>query len=238
MRWWRAPTLIIFSLHVAFCKQPTSIEDLVNVVELQGKLIAKGLNDISQGIGHKCEVPESTTTGNLDIQHELLNLKREVLQVKQQLLACQANEVEKPDSKPVIFNAYTSKRLSCHNCIIGYENTHVDSHSAMNLHTGEFISPKSGHYFFQFHALVESGSEAQVELMVNDKDILCIYDRDIGSGNRRYAMIGQSMIHRLELGDIVKVRLHSGTLKGGGEATFTSFLGMLVAAAENDNEML
>lgn len=229
--------IIIFGLHVAFSKQPTSIEDLVNVVELQGKLITNGLTEISQGIGRKCEAAALTTTGDFDIKRELLSLKNDLIQLKQQVLSCQQNKVKVSVPKPVIFNAFTSKRLSCHNCIIVYENTHVDSHSAMNLHTGEFVSPQSGHYFFQFHALVESGSEAQVELMVNDKDILCIYDRDIGSGNRRYAMIGQSMIHKLELGDVVKVRLHSGTLKGGGEATFTSFLGMLVSAAEEDNEM-
>ena len=64
--------------------------------------------------------------------------------------------------------------------------------------------------------------------MVNDKVVLSIYDHDVGGSNRRYAMVSQSMIQTLERGDEVFVTLHSGSLKGGGRTTFTSFVGIMV----------
>jgi hypothetical protein len=41
----------------------------------------------------------------------------------------------------------------------------------------------------------------QVHLMVNGDEILSIYDRDISGYNKRFAMISQSMIQKLEKGD-------------------------------------
>ncbi len=49
-------------------------------------------------------------------------------------------------------------------------------------------------------------------------------------------MISQSIIVKLEEGDTVWVELHRGAIKGGGETTFTSFLGIKVADI-NHNEI-
>ena len=55
-----------------------------------------------------------------------------------------------------------------------------------------------------------------------------MFDRDNGSKNKRFSMIGQSFIYKMERGDTMAVRLHEGALKGGGSHPFTSFLGIKV----------
>ncbi len=62
----------------------------------------------------------------------------------------------------VYFNAYTSGRISCFNCPVNYHAVTADTHSALDISTGKFTCPSAGHYLFQFHALAETGSEAQV----------------------------------------------------------------------------
>ena len=64
---------------------------------------------------------------------------------------------------------------------------------------------------------------------MNNVAKLYMFDRDNGSQNKRYSMIGQSFIYKMERGDTMAVRLHEGALKGGGSHAFTSFLGMKVA---------
>ena len=56
-----------------------------------------------------------------------------------------------------------------------------------------------------------------------------MFDQDNGSHNKRFSMIGQSFIYKMQKGDTMAVRLHSGALKGGGSKPFTSFCGMQVA---------
>ena len=55
-----------------------------------------------------------------------------------------------------------------------------------------------------------------------------MFDRDNGSKNKRFSMIGQSFIYKMQKGDTMAVKLHEGALKGGGSHPFTSFLGMKV----------
>ena len=61
----------------------------------------------------------------------------------------------------------------------------------------------------------------KVEIHVNGADVIHLYDRELDGPNRRFAMLGQSFIHRLEAGDRVTVRLHKGALKGGTRNTYT-----------------
>ena len=56
-----------------------------------------------------------------------------------------------------------------------------------------------------------------------------MFDRDNGSKNKRFSMIGQSFTYKMQKGDTMAVRLHSGALKGGGSKPFPSFLGMQVS---------
>ncbi len=56
---------------------------------------------------------------------------------------------------------------------------------------------------------------------MNGADVIHLYDRELDGSNRRFAMLGQSFIHRLEAGDRVTVRLHKGALKGGTRNTYT-----------------
>ena len=164
------------------------------------------------------------------IEKELKSLKEDLTALKTMITSQtdEKNLMSPGGQDRIFFNAYTKKRFSCHNCPITYDGVHSDSHGSVHLASGAFKVPADGNYFLQFHALAESGSEAQLEIQVNGVDVLSIYDRDIGSSNRRYAMLGQSAIKTLQKGDQVRVWLHSGALKGGGEAVFTSFIGLKV----------
>ncbi len=70
---------------------------------------------------------------------------------------------------------------------------------------------------------------------MNGADAVHLYDRDLDGRNRRYAMLGQSLIHKLEEGDRVQVRLHKGALKGGDTTTYTSFVGVLLGSGGEDS---
>nr|ACO14900.1 Complement C1q-like protein 4 precursor [Caligus clemensi] len=131
--------------------------------------------------------------------------------------------------RAVFFNAYSTNALVCDiGCNVTYTQTFGDSHGALDVGSGIFTCPRSGHYLFQFHALVESGHEARVLILVNQIPTLYMYDKDHTKYNWRYSMISQSLIYSLNCGDKVVVRLHKGALKGGGTHAFTSFVGMLV----------
>ena len=60
-----------------------------------------------------------------------------------------------------------------------------------------------------------------------------MFDRDNGGHNKRFSMISQSFIYKMEKGDTMAVRLHEGALKGGGSHPFTSFLGMKIGGMSN-----
>ena len=103
---------------------------------------------------------------------------------------------------------------------------------------GTFVAPMSGHYFLQFHGLAERGSQTQLMLEAAGSEVAHVYDRDISGRNERYAMLGQSVVVRLMEGEEALVRLHGGALKGGGEATYTSFVGFRLAPVQpEDNEI-
>ena len=72
-------------------------------------------------------------------------------------------------------------------------------------------------------------------MLVNDSDVMHMFDWDMTNGNKRYAMVGQAFIHWLEEGDQVRVKLHSGAIKGGGLTTFTSFLGLKLGGSVKEN---
>ncbi len=75
-------------------------------------------------------------------------------------------------------------------------------------------------------------------MLVNNAEVLHLYDHDIGSSNDRYSMLGQSFVKRLQRGDKVWVRLHKGVLRGGdrGGTVYTSFVGFLLQEIV-DNEI-
>ncbi|XP_040577746.1 collagen alpha-2(VIII) chain [Lepeophtheirus salmonis] len=161
-------------------------------------------------------------------KHDYLSLERRLTDLENRLNG------HSPLGQTVFFNAYSSNALICDSgCNVTYTQTFGDSHSALDVQTGIFECPRSGHYFFQFHALVESGHEARVIILVNDVPTLYMYDKDHAKYNWRYSMISQSLIYAIHRGDKVVVRLHKGALKGGGSHAFTSFVGMLVQ--ENDD---
>ena len=64
-----------------------------------------------------------------------------------------------------------------------------------------------------------------------------MFDRDNGSHNKRFSMISQSFIYKMERGDTMAVRLHEGALKGGGSHAFTSFLGMKIGGTTNNKRV-
>ncbi len=64
----------------------------------------------------------------------------------------------------VYFNVLRQRQLKCHGCVVDYDSSSADTHGAFDLGTGTFVAPVTGHYFMQFHALVESGYEAQVRM--------------------------------------------------------------------------
>ena len=72
----------------------------------------------------------------------------------------------------------------------------------------------------------DAGSPVKVQLVVNKKPRAYIYDRDVSSGNNRFAMVSQSVMVSMDPGDQFYVLLHEGALKGGGIShTFTSLNG-------------
>ncbi len=131
----------------------------------------------------------------------------------------------------VFFNALATKTVSCYNCLIDFDEISADSHDAFDGQS--FTTPIAGYYMLQFHAVTERGVDPQLELLVNGVDVAHLYDRDIAGRDERYAMLSQSVVRRLRRGDRVSVRLHSGALKGGGQATYTSFVGLKLG---NDDE--
>lgn len=64
-----------------------------------------------------------------------------------------------------------------------------------------------------------------------------MFDRDNGGHNKRFSMISQSFIYKMEKGDTMAVRLHEGALKGGGSHPFTSFLGMKIGGRSNKQRL-
>ncbi len=62
----------------------------------------------------------------------------------------------------VFFNVLRQRKLVCYGCIVSFDAASADTHDAFDLSTGTFVAPIGGHYFFQFHALVEDRYEAQV----------------------------------------------------------------------------
>ena len=80
---------------------------------------------------------------------------------------------------------------------------------------------------------MDSGHEAKIEIMVNDRVIAHLHDRNHGSSNKRFAMVSQSVMQRLNVDDQVAVRLHKGAL-AGGTPSFTSFLGFLMDVPEQN----
>ena len=151
------------------------------------------------------------------------------------LLKAQVSNMEN-SKKKAFFNVVGKKHHKCFNCIITYEEARGDSHNAFNLNKGTFRAPSTGHYLFSFHALVETGHEAQVEIVINGESVAHLYDRDPGSYNKRYAMIGQTIIHNMNEGEEAFVRLHKGGIRGGnhGDSTFLSFVGVQIDTATND----
>ena len=140
----------------------------------------------------------------------------------------------------VFFSISTSKRIQCFGCIVTFDTVFtMSSEDLFEAHPkAMFVAPKRGIYYFQFHALAEPGHSVKAQLVVNDKPKAFVYDRDVSGGNNRFAMVGQSLMVPLEVGDRFYVFLDEGALKGGDIShTFTSLNGLLVASMTNRNEL-
>merc|ERR1711935_888590 len=138
--------------------------------------------------------------------------------------------IVKQQKEEVFFSVSTSKRVECYSCVVNFDVIHTLSHQHLIKQKSIFVAPSSGIYLFQFHALAEAGSPVKVQLVVNETPRAFIYDRDVNGANNRFAMVSQSLMVPMEIGDQFYVLLHEGALKGGGIShTFTSLNGHKIA---------
>ncbi|CAM6054436.1 unnamed protein product [Sphagnum tenellum] len=240
--------LLVSSLPLVLGEQPVDSDRFAIALEKQGKALTSSLDKLSEAMGQqqRCaagvntDILENLTQhlrGSINLENKLQDLQSTVNSLQEKVASLEGKGSDyRGEENAVFFSAFSRKRFACYGCILSFESINVDSHNALDSTSGKFVCPKSGHYFLQFHALAESGSEVQVEMLVNGAEVIHLYDRDIGGSNNRYAMIGQSFIHTLRQGDEVCVRLHKGAIKGGGDTTFTSFLGMMISPAK-ENEI-
>ncbi|XP_035694101.1 scavenger receptor cysteine-rich type 1 protein M130-like [Branchiostoma floridae] len=91
--------------------------------------------------------------------------------------------------------------------------------------TGTFRAPLDGYYMFFFNGYSYSTNEMYIDLMINDSVYKDQWVYDNGSGRDSYDAASNSIILRLNMGDEVKLRLHSGYyLNGGVQTSFSGFL--------------
>lgn len=212
------------SVYCTLCNAAAEEEEssLSNAIDRQGNALCESVDKLRESLERK---------PGQDLRL-LLTLQEKVTALEERLEAMKVAADEN-----VFFNAMMTETVSCYNCNVNFNVLLADSHNAFNAERGIFTAPVTGHYLLQFHALAHSGSEAQVELVVNGiEEVAHLYDRDTAGSNMRFAMIGQAVVKALDAGDVVGVRLHKGSLKSGESATYTSFLGVKLSSTQQQAE--
>ncbi len=93
--------------------------------------------------------------GDFHAEERLLDLQRRVESLQAEVAAMRAGG-------KVYFNVLRQRKLVCFGCVVSFDVASADTHGAFELASGTFTAPVGGHYFFQFHALVDDRYEAQV----------------------------------------------------------------------------
>ena len=163
------PGLVLASSASPEVAKNGDMKHLTYAIESQGKRLSESIDTLADSLECKGRSPAAPSSRGepgglvrelrdaLALEDEVATLKAEVARLKEKSGRSRGTAVH--------FNAFSSKRLECFDCVVAYENVNVDTHGALDASTGKFVCPVSGNYFFQFHALADHGREAKIHLV-------------------------------------------------------------------------
>lgn len=213
------------------------IQNLVDTITSEGSKLSTGIEKLAS----QCSVNSQNTEimkilqNSLDLQRKVSDLELKVAHLEsvltQNLPSKSRRDINTIDSGDIYFSVASTKQFRCRDCTVTYTTTQVNRGGGMDMKTGVFTAPIAGSYYFQFHGMVEKGHEARVLMVLNDKVVMHMYDKDYSGNNERFAMFGQSIIVEMKVGDKFRIELNKGSLGvKGGQNHFISFLGHLVSS--------